>query len=580
MSSSKNMVPNDNLILLAKEEEFRFLAILLNDKNSLMDAVGSGIKPSYFFIKDNVYLYSVIYQFYLKYESMLARGAMHSIVEKQESYSEEQKAARRMYYDKAVTSIHDLEEYKMLKHSISARNSQQKLYELVHDITPRIVGATSDQLELVSDFQEAVSEIENTVDDPYSRTVSIKDGLEEAAKHVIERREHPERDRGAMIGIRGIDEVLLGLEPASYTVVTGHIGGGKTTLMLNIGFNMAKAGYRVIYVSLEKEALPLYERLWSMHALMDYNRIQRGGKGDFGLSDYWHAKLLEAKKDLDENICPVFDTIQMNITTKLSKILSEVRKSMARMKREHPSADGEQEKPIILLVDYLQAIGFETHHTGRPDLDLAMVHKKLQAFGKAGRLVTITALQLKTASAEKLRGKSKKSEGDDADQSSLEVNTEDMSGTQQVGADADYVLAAVLGSEKPATRMTISFTKTRNNEGHRPITLDFDGRVGRITDPELESEQVSDLDSIVYNTEIDEKYLDAEGNLFDEDPQGKEVKDEGSVTDPLDFGDTSSSSSEVAVEEKNETPSPVEDLDITDGLIGSNDDEIDYGVLG
>lgn len=574
MSSDINRIPNDNLMLLARAEEPRFLAILLRDKNSLMDAVGSGIKPSYFFVKDNAYLYSVILQNYQKYDSMLTRGAMDSIVQKQESYTEEQKAARRMYWDKVYGWDFDLEDYMMLKHSIVSRNSQQELFQIVHDSTDNIVGATNDQMQMVSDFQERVSEIENTIDDIYSRTVPMKDGLNEALKHIIDRRENPEKDRGAMTGIRGIDEALLGFEPSSYTVITGYIGGGKTTLMLNIAFNMAKDSYPVIYVSLEKEAIPLYERLWSMHALMDYNRIQRGGKGDYGLSDYWFGKLMEAKKDLDENIEPMFDCIQMNITTKLSKILSSVKKSMVKMKKANPLKDGEQEKPIILVVDYLQAIGFETHHTGRPDLDLAMVHKKLQAFGKENRLVVITALQMKNASAEKIRGKSKKSDGSDsADSEMLEVNTEDMSGTQQVAADADYVLAAILGSDKPATKMTIAFTKTRNNEGRKPIVLDFDGRIGKITDPELDSEQVTDLDSIIYNRDIDEDFLDSEDNLFDEDSETKSDKSEESDVDPLDFGDTSSSSSETV--EVGKTEDPVEDLNAED-FISADADEIDF----
>ena len=40
----------------------------------------------------------------------------------------------------------------------------------------------------------------------------------------------------------------------SYTIITDFINGYMTTLMFNMAFNMAKDGYSVVYVTMEKEA--------------------------------------------------------------------------------------------------------------------------------------------------------------------------------------------------------------------------------------------------------------------------------------------------------------------------------------
>ena len=343
--------------------------------------------------------------------------------------------------------------------------------------------------------------IKNINPDSYSKTVSINDGLDNALKYMENKRLNPDSDESIKCGIDGIDNILHGFARGSYTVISGMINGGKTTLLMNIAFNMAKAGYNVAYVSLEKDANLFFRRTLACHALTDYNRMKIGGTGAKGLSDYWYEKLRLAALDLKDRIKPNYHCLQYVQNTKLTKILADLDKLRAKRKLD------------AIFIDYLQVIGTETVTVGRPDLDLANVHKRIMAYGRELNTVNFTALQLKSASSKEIR-KAASKVVTEAQMATVSVNTEDFGGSQMVVADADNALSAVLNGDKPPTKMFISFTKARDDESRRTIPLDFDGKVGRVCDPEYGASQIQAVDDVLFDKKITEEQLDSEENLF------------------------------------------------------------------
>ncbi|MFA5313376.1 MAG: DnaB-like helicase C-terminal domain-containing protein, partial [Methanomassiliicoccales archaeon] len=450
-------------------------------------------------------LYSYIYKYYQKYGAMLTRTAIDSLMDSDGSMAEEDRATLRMYWDKVYNNSEvDIDEdYSNLRDKINARYVQWQAIKILQDRVDVLAKASGGQIVLVKELQESFNKIDNLESDSYCVTMSIEEGMEKAIAHIKDRREHPERQSGIMSGIRGIDEAYNGFVPGSYTVISGMIGGGKTTLMMNIAFNASKAGYTVIYVSMEKEAVPFYERLLSLHWLLDYNRIKRGGTSDTGLNDYYYNKYIEAAKDLRENIKPRFDCIQLVQGTKVSRILADIDRIRLNMKIN------------LIVVDYLGVVGHESHHSTRPDLDLADSSQRLQAYGRRHRIAMITGLQLKNASTKDIRGKAKKISTED-DLKGLEVNTEDLAGSQKVIADADNCISVVMNNDKPPSKVFCYVTKARDNEGHKLITLDFDGRIGRISDPEVDPNQITGVDDLVYDPDKARKLMSDDG-LFTEE---------------------------------------------------------------
>jgi hypothetical protein len=156
---------------------------------------------------------------------------------------------------------------------------------------------------------------------------------------------------------------------------------------------------------------------------------------------------------------------------------------------------------------------------------------------------------LKTPSSEGIRKKSKKAT--ESDTASVEVNTEDLAGSKMIIADADNGLSAVLNADYPPTKMFVFGTKARDDESRRTMVLDFDGRIGRVSDPLFEPGQVSGVDDILYNTNITEAELESENLVYgideDEDEDDDELifpdldsgvtKSDGSVQEILDSDD-------------------------------------------
>ena len=269
-------------------------------------------------------------------------------------------------------------------------------------------------------------------------------------------------------------------------------------------------------------------------------------------------------KNLKENIQPRLEWIQLPPLTKLSKILSDIDKIKSRKKID------------VIVVDYLQAIGFETNHPTRPDIDLANVSKRLQAYGRINKLVTITALQLKNKSTKEIRGRSKKI-STDSDANKVEINTEDLGGSQMIIADADNALGIVKDErDKPPTKVFITITKARDSESGRVVPLDFDGAIGRICDPEFESGQIREIDNVIYNNEITEEEIESSDDLFSENNSNNEEKKvaeenkESTVENSLEDIDD-------IIEEK---PKPKNELHDESIEIETDEDDIDKQILG
>lgn len=506
-------INNETLKRLAEKEEVRFLSIILKNKDCLQECMGYGMKPGpkgHFWSTEARLLFGIIHRYFQKYNETLSRTAIESIMEGQDSFNGESvtdsdRAAMRMYYEKVFNAMSDKKDFKFLSEQINNRFIQWQAFEILSKQATEIAKATNNQSTLVKTIQSDFGKIQGIDPDPYTMTLNIEDGMSKVLEYLTQQRETPQNNKVVYTQLKTIDDILCGLEYGSYTVITGMINGGKTTLMFNIGFNMAKAGYSVVYVSMEKKAIPFYTRLLSLHALVDYNKIKRGGKGINGIDDTTHKILCNAAKDLQERIKPKMECIQMAQMTKLSRIISEVDKIRA-------------DKHVdVLIVDYLGVVGNETVTVGRPDLDEAYTSQRLQSYGRINNLVVITAGQLKVAASKEIRGKAKKASAEEC--ASVEVNTEDLGGSKMVGADADFILGVVLNGDQPPTKMFLYTTKARDAESRRTVCLDFDGKLGRVSDPILQDGQIKDLDDLLYNKEVEAKLL--KNDIFSDNKEAR-----------------------------------------------------------
>lgn len=513
-------INNEQLKRIAFKDEQRFLSIILKDKESLMETVAMGVKPGpdgHFWSNESRFLYNIIHSYYKKYNNILTRTAMESVMSTintvdGKNISSEDKAAAQIYWDKIFHVDVPISDFKMLLEGINNRFVQWQAVKVVQSKMEDLMRMTSNQGELVKNLKAEINNIDGLFADPYSLTMDFATGMDKSLEHIVSKREGLIKNDGAYCGIKALDDIHCGFDDGSYNVIMGMVNGGKTTMMFNLAFNMAKMGHYVIYVSLEKKAVPFYMRLLCLHSMVDYNRLRRGGKGPKGIDDKTFEALKIAIRELKEKISPSLTCVQMNQGTKISKILAEVDRIKNDINTKDPGFR-DRGKKIIFFLDYIGATGNETTTVGRADLDDWKTSQRVQAFGRENNFVTFTATQLKATASKDIRNKAKKATADDP--SNVEITTEDGSGSKMILADADTGMGLVLNSEVPPNKMFVCITKARDSESRRTIVIDFDGKLGRVSDPILEPGQVKDLNDILYNKDLTEEKLKSEDGLFD-----------------------------------------------------------------
>jgi len=268
---------NEVLVDLARRQEPQFLSILLKDKDKLMEASSFGIKSEFFWDINCRFLYKVMHDNFSKYGTKLTRSVMNNIMDSANAkgLTEEKKAFYKKFWDETHYIDAPLDDFDFLKDAINGRHAQYKAYKLIEQYSHDLVHSTNNQIDLIKSIRNDFNEIDNLEPEAYCRILSMNDALEETIKYIEHRRDNPGEVEGIMTGIKSIDDIFNGFARGSYTLITGSVNGGKTTLMFNIAFNMAKAGHKVVYVTLEKAALPFAVRLHSLHAGVDYNRIEK-----------------------------------------------------------------------------------------------------------------------------------------------------------------------------------------------------------------------------------------------------------------------------------------------------------------
>ena len=83
-------------------------------------------------------------------------------------------------------------------------------------------------------------------------------------------------------------------------------------------------------------------------------------------------------------------------------------------------------------------------------------------------------------------------------------------------ADADNGISAVLNSDSPPTKMFVYGTKARDDQARNCVVLDFDGCLGRVSDPEFNEGNITEVDNILYDDQVTEEDIISDDGLFDE----------------------------------------------------------------
>lgn len=98
--------------------------------------------------------------------------------------------------------------------------------------------------------------------------------MDEAAARAVDYTARAYQNDGALTGVAyglgGLDNKTLGAQPGELTILAGRPGAGKTALALQAGINMASAGHKVRFESLEMSDVSLTHRMIASVMFEDY----------------------------------------------------------------------------------------------------------------------------------------------------------------------------------------------------------------------------------------------------------------------------------------------------------------------
>ena len=169
--------------------------------------------------------------------------------------------------------------------------------------------------------------------------------LVELIPKVLEKMNEASQIKGGLIGLtsgfKQLDRFTQGFQKQDLIIIAARPSTGKTSLALNLAYNMAKVGKKVAFFSLEMGGEPLTQRLLSMESVISSEKLRSGQ-----LSDPEWDKVLETAKEIN--------TPNIIFNTNSFLTIAELQNKCRKLKSEN--------KLDCVMIDYLQLM-----HAGRDD---------------------------------------------------------------------------------------------------------------------------------------------------------------------------------------------------------------------
>ena len=234
---------------------------------------------------------------------------------------------------------------------------------------------TKDVLELLDEAERGLYDItDQNLNTGYESlaTLAIK-----AQKEIEIVSQKGSETTGVTTGFAELDKITNGWQSSDLIIMAARPGMGKTAFTLSLAKNAAHSGKGVAFFSLEMANVQLVQRLISMEAEINSNKLRNGQ-----LEEYEWRKLHAAVDKL--STLPIFidDTPGINIF--------ELRAKCRRLKQNHDIS--------MIVIDYLQLMaGAPNDKRGNREQEISSISRALKGLAKELHVPVIALSQLSRA---------------------------------------------------------------------------------------------------------------------------------------------------------------------------------------
>lgn len=301
-------------------------------------------------------------------------------------------------------------------------------------------------------------------------------------------------------GIKEIDDTMItGYAKGTLTIFCADVGAYKSTMMLNVGLNVWKKGYNVLFVPLEMAHDQMYRRALARESHVTISKLFHPKT----ITDEELIRINNAEKKWDDSESK-FYILELPDRTRVSSIRRQIEKNLDIF------------KPKLVIIDYIANLVPDKLRTDRNDLEIGDMLKDLRHMGKTLDFAVVSAAQLGREALKRIRkfGGSK---------SKSFVNSEDIQGSHAYSSDADNIYAQLINTSQPDSLLDLYVVKARNGKkvfvgGNVKVSLEIFPEIGLIKSQDdfnvVEEGMLADIleETEETNSEIEEDIFD---NILD-----------------------------------------------------------------
>ncbi len=348
--------------------EKRVLAGLLTD-STVLDQMINNLELTDFNTDRHRYMFDIIKRFYRKYYKQLDRNILDAWLTKNDTAN---KTDILLLYGE----LHSLGCDKYIRFHVDELKdctAKRKLYDVYKEIGIGLENDT-DPNEIASSIAQQI--LTSSTSSIVERT-SVFDAPDERIRQYIDREQFPEKYQGVSYGIKEIDELTGGMFASQLYLIIGRTGAGKSRMLFNLGCNVAKAGKKVMYCTIEMDAKILQNMWESREAKIPLTEIMRTQLTGYNRRKY--MAFLQHQKKVQHPLYLV--DIPQGCTTGI--IESEV----LAFEKLHGQT------PDLVLIDYANLIRPISKYKDRAEM-YDHVFRELKESSRAHKTVYYTAAQM------------------------------------------------------------------------------------------------------------------------------------------------------------------------------------------
>ena len=192
------------------------------------------------------------------------------------------------------------------------------------------------------------------------------------------------KPRGISTGFLDLDRATKGLQPKTIVVVAARVAAGKTVMMTNLAYNVARQGVGVLEISLEipddeLQARHIAQAIYDNRRPISFSEVQEAS----GLDDVDVERVVHAQRDF----------LSMPLVAECPPRMT-VAEIAARIHVERKRMADKGVKLGVVLIDYLDKIAASDRYRGQRVMEIQDIMDALKAAARAEDVCIVLLAQV------------------------------------------------------------------------------------------------------------------------------------------------------------------------------------------